>query len=174
MFLQDNQRCTERVKDKCILLKLNCNFKCVSTIWHFWMPWEQQQVCTCLMGNVGFWNTLLTLPSAVKTTQDLSALEAHSLVFKNGEWWDWVASFFIINWQDYNLSNKPSQSLIYCGFCKPIRHKKIVEFWCNVILLLQRFLCFLDDKSSLPYTHVGFPFPGVFGPAVVQIGMKFY
>lgn len=94
-----------------------------------------------------------------RTLRDLSALEAHSTVFKNDELWDWVGSFFFII--IILVINQPSH-LFNCVFCKPIRHKKILKFWCSVILLLQRFLCFLDDKSSLPYICVGFLFQDLF------------
>lgn len=87
MFLQDNQgSCTRGVKDECILLKPNCNFKCV---YNLAFLDALRTAAAMYMFNGKYWLLKYSANFAIceeRTMRALAVLEAHSLLFKNGEW----------------------------------------------------------------------------------------
>lgn len=75
-----------RVKDKYILLKLDCNFKCV---YNLAFLDALRAAATMYMFNGKHWLLKYSANFAIcgeRTVKDLPALEAHSLVFKNHDW----------------------------------------------------------------------------------------
>lgn len=108
MFLQGSQGCKRGLKGKCILLKLNCNFKCV---YNLAFLDALRAAATMYMFNEKYWLLKYSANFAIcgeRTMKDLSVLEVRSLMFKKDEWWGWVGSFFTII---ILVTNQPSHLL---------------------------------------------------------------